>query len=185
MKTNLLRALFLTLIAASGCAPPPVECVTRNVLEDRVSRDALDCGSFSIATVDGVSSIENPETLDCANRAIAAAAPFVVRRDAVVGVSNCGSSEMCPLVRGAVSAWIGDTVGGSYTVTQVFDSADVAAPSMALRAHLRSCAPMAGATLRFVSPSSRLVSIQCSSAGAGPVELDELLAESSCAVRDR
>ncbi len=185
MDHNRLGAFFITLIAASGCAPPPVECVTRNVLADRIPREALDCGSLYIAAVAGVNSIENPETLACANRAIAAAVPFVVRRNEVIGSSNCGSSGLCPLVRGAVSAWVGDTVDGSYTVTQVFDSADVAAPAMALRAHMRSCVPMAGATLRLVSPSVPRVSIQCSNTGAGPVELDELPAEPLCRVRDR
>jgi hypothetical protein len=176
--------LLLSLFATSGCAPSPsVECVTRNVPADRIPLEAVDCGSLYIAGTDGVNSVENPETLACANRAISASVPFVVRRNEVVSTTNCGSTGMCPLVRAAVSAWIGDTIDGSYAITQLFDGADPSIPSMPLRMRTRSCAPSAGATLRLVSPSTRRISLLCRD-GMTSVELDELPSVSACARRD-
>lgn len=176
--------LLLALFTAAACAPSPsVECVTRNALGDRIPLEAVDCGSLYIAATDGVNSVENPETLACANRAISASVAFVVRRNEVVSTTNCGSTGMCPLVRAAVSAWIGDTIDGSYAITQLFDGADPSIPSMPLRMRMRSCAPSAGATLRLVSPSTRRISLPCRD-GMASVELDELPSVSACARRD-
>lgn len=184
MLSSHQKLLILGLMTVSGCmSPPGVECVTRNVLGDKIPQEALDCGSFFISAVDGVNSLENPEALACANRSLSRSVPFVVRRNEVVP-SACSSPGMCPLSRNAVSAWIGDTVDGNFVIKQVFDNNEASLPSMPLRAHTRSCIPVMGSTLRLVTPSTRRISIVCQ-AGSGQVELDELPAESMCSSRDQ
>lgn len=180
MKRSTFR-LSALLIGLVHCAPAaePV-CATRTVLGSMIPASAEDCGSFFVAATNGVNTIDPPTALECANRAIASQRPFVVRELGIVGSASCSGEGMCPLVRGAVGAWLGASTNGRYVVTQVLDTADPSQPSARLSAFSRGCTPANGAALRLVSASTRTLSILCD-ASAGSLEMESLSPQSVCA----
>lgn len=176
-STYWLSALLMGLVHCAPAAEPV--CATRTVLGSMIPAAAEDCGSFFVASPNGVSSIDPPAPLECANRAIASQRPFVVRELGIVGSAPCSDEGLCPLVRGAVGAWLGASTNGRFVVTQVLDTADPSQPSARLSAFSRGCTPANGATLRLVSASTRTLSILCD-ASAGSLEMESLSPQSVC-----
>ena len=191
-----LAAFFALVLESVGCVPSGrvPTCEIRNVLPRLTPVGAIDCGDLDVPWVNSPSNLDR--RVVCANDAIGAQSPFVLRLPGVVPNPACqGGRGFCGGLIGVRGAFVGSLVNGRYRVihyrdgdthphtdsTQDSGVVDAGPGDYPLTVVRQECEPDPLARLHIVSPNTAVLSILCPvNGGTDSTEIVTLPRVESC-----